>query len=61
MLVHVFGLAVLLFIYQHFSFSSKECRSFRRKEDHTYKEESERVENFGSQNSTESLYVIFST
>lgn len=43
---------------QHFSFSSKECRSFWRKEDPAYKEESERVENFGSQNSPESLYVI---
>lgn len=61
MLVHVFGLAVLLFIFQRFSFSSKECRSFRRKEDHTCKEESKRVENFDPKTGTESLYVIFST
>lgn len=45
---------------RRFSFSSKECRSFRRKEEPAYKEESERVENFGSQNSPESVYVIFS-
>lgn len=55
----VFGLVPLLFMNQYFSFSSKECRSFRRKEDPACKEESERIENFGSQNGPESVYVIF--
>lgn len=58
MLSHAFGLAPLLFMKQHFSFSSKECRSFRG-EAPTFQEENERAESFGSQNCPESVYVIF--
>lgn len=58
MLLHAFGLVPLLFMNQHFSFSSKEGRRFRRKEDPACKEESERVKSFKSQNSPESVYVI---
>lgn len=61
MLLHVFGLLPLLFMSQHFSFSSKEGRRFRRKEDPSCKEESETVESFRSQNSPESVYVIIPT
>lgn len=57
MLFCVFGVIPLLFMDQHFSFSSKENRSFGRKEDHTHKKESERIESFGSQNGPESVYV----
>lgn len=59
MLLHALGLVPSLFMNQHFSSSSKECRSFRREEDPTSKEESERVESFGSQNCPESVYVNF--
>lgn len=58
MLFRAFGLAPLLFMNQHFSFSSKECRCFRG-EGPTYQEESERAESFGSQNGPESVYVIY--
>lgn len=58
MLFCAFGLVPLLFMNQHFSFSSKEYRSFGG-EAPAYQEEGERAESFGSQNGPESVYVLF--